>query len=564
MEVPEGPPFTNASILVVEDESIVALDILNLLESFGYRGPEWVATGEDAIEKAHNIRPDLVLMDISLAGRISGLEAAAIIRESLDIPVLYLTANSDRATIQKAQDTGPVGYVLKPFEKRELEVAVEMALYRSRLEKELAAALRQTEMERAKSEAIISGIGMGLSMMDPGFRVLYQNPVSQKMTGGDHTGKICYEAYRGRNRVCDNCTLVRSFETGSVVTMEHEYERDGRIIFLEITASPLRNAEGAITAGVELVRDITQRKKIEISLLESEERYRTLVEHTPTGIVIIGDGIIEFVNPAGVALFGADNKEMLVGRTFLDFIHPDGQKLVTEQLRANDRVRQGALERKLVRLDGLDLDVELIFTPFVAGEKNLVQVIVHNITERKQTEQLIRQMAYYDSLTGLPNRRLFDDHLHLTLALARRYGRQFAILFIDLDNFKHVNDRLGHIVGDELLKEVAMRLRDCCRRENETVARFGGDEFIILLPELQEVAQAQGLAARLFREFAREFQVGEHTLTTNLSIGVSIFPQDGDTAKILLMRADTALYRAKAEGRNTCRFYSDIRQGTPP
>jgi len=200
----------------------------------------------------------------------------------------------------------------------------------------------------------------------------------------------------------------------------------------------------------------------------------------------------------------------------------------------------------------------------VSGDRNLVQVIINNISERTRTEQIIRQMAYYDSLTSLPNRRLFDDHLHLALTQARRFGRQVAILFIDLDNFKKINDRLGHTVGDELLREVAQRLRNCCLRESETVARFGGDEFIILLPEITNIDEVEGLVRKIFRAFQNNFTIQDKPLLTNLSIGISIFPLDGEDSQTLVIHADYALYRAKAEGRNTHRFYNETLQGVGP
>jgi diguanylate cyclase (GGDEF)-like protein/PAS domain S-box-containing protein len=344
-----------------------------------------------------------------------------------------------------------------------------------------------------------------------------------------------------------------------VETAEREYRKGDRILYLEITTSPITDSEGTITAGVELVMDITERKQMELALTDSEERYRKLVDYTPTSIVTLDSGVIGFVNPAGINLLGATCLDDLVGTSLLDFIRPDDRELFADRLLSSEFHQQQAVEGSMLRMDGHAIDVEASFVPFASRGRDLVQIIIHDISERKRTEQVIRQMAYYDSLTALPNRRLFDDRLHLALAQARRFTRQFAILFIDLDNFKLINDRLGHTVGDDLLKEVAQRLRDCCRRETETVARFGGDEFIILLPELQEPAEVELLVVKLFQEFRDSFSVGDYTLTTNLSIGVSLYPDDGDDAKTLVMHADTALYRAKAEGRNTCRYYSGIK-----
>lgn len=555
--------INDARLLVVEDESIVAMDIIHQLESFGYPAPEWVTTGEEAIVMADELRPDLVLMDIALAGELTGIEAAAVIRDFYALPVLFLTANSDRATVQNAKGISPAGFVLKPFEKRELEVAVEMAIYRSRLERELEASLHRVEAERAKSEAIIAGIGMGLSMQDPDFRILYQNRLLQE-TVGDCVGEYCYKAYENKDRVCDECPLAEVFATGVVQSMEKEVVVKGQKTYLELTISPLKNEQGEVVAGVELIRDITERKQMELALTESEERYRKLVEFTPTGIVTLRNGAIEFVNPAGVAIFGANDGAELSGSSFLDFFAPEYFDVITSQLGTVDIDKQEAVEAELLRLDGRSVDVEIIFAPITTESTGLVQAIVHNISERKRAEQVIRQMAYYDALTGLPNRRLFDDRLNLALAQARRFGRRMAILFIDLDHFKTINDRLGHGMGDLLLKAAAVRLRDCCRRESETVARFGGDEFIILLPEITGISEVTGLVDNISREFRKQFEIKGNILATNLSIGVSTFPEDGDDLQTLVMHADIALYRAKAEGRATCRYFRDLPADSAP
>jgi len=176
--------------------------------------------------------------------------------------------------------------------------------------------------------------------------------------------------------------------------------------------------------------------------------------------------------------------------------------------------------------------------------------IIHDITERKTAEQQIEYQAYHDSLTGLANRRLFQEHLTLALALAQRRHRLVAVLFLDLDHFKIVNDSLGHSIGDALLKVVAMRLKDAVR-EGDTVARVGGDEFTIVLQELAEREDAAMIAQKVLRTIAEPVEVGEHRLYVTTSIGITLFPDDGEDAETLLKNADNAMYRAKAEGRNT-------------
>lgn len=174
----------------------------------------------------------------------------------------------------------------------------------------------------------------------------------------------------------------------------------------------------------------------------------------------------------------------------------------------------------------------------------------------REREEHIRQMAYSDSLTGLPNRHLFNELLHQALAQANRHRRPLAILYLDLDRFKMINDTLGHTVGDQLLKLAGRRLRECCRRERDIVARRGGDEFIILLPELDDLHEPARVAQKILNAFAQVFVLPEHELFITTSVGVSVFPYDGRDGETLIRNADLAMYRAKEAGRNRYHIYT--------
>ena len=175
-----------------------------------------------------------------------------------------------------------------------------------------------------------------------------------------------------------------------------------------------------------------------------------------------------------------------------------------------------------------------------------------------QQNEFIRQMAYFDPLTGLPNRLLFNQLLHQALALAHRhnFSRLLAVLFLDLDRFKIINDTLGHAVGDHLLRAVSARLRECCQRNQDTVARLGGDEFVILLPELDAAQDAVRIAQKIIDNFASAFVIPEHELFISTCVGISISPDDGVDGDTLIRNADMAMYRAKEEGRNRYQLYN--------
>jgi diguanylate cyclase (GGDEF)-like protein len=188
------------------------------------------------------------------------------------------------------------------------------------------------------------------------------------------------------------------------------------------------------------------------------------------------------------------------------------------------------------------------------GSIKAVTVISKDITERKQAEEELTYMVTHDPLTGLPNRMLFNDRLTLALAQARRHKMDLAVMLLDLDNFKNVNDGFGHNVGDQLLRAVGNRLTGLLRR-GDTVARVGGDEFLVLLPEIIRITDAATVTHNILEAFRKPFTLDDHELQITTSIGVVIYPHDGDDADTLMKHADIAMYRAKDKGRNTYQCY---------
>lgn len=313
---------------------------------------------------------------------------------------------------------------------------------------------------------------------------------------------------------------------------------------------------------------INERQQMQETARESEERYRRLVELSPDGIAIHVDGVFVFVNPAGARILGAASVDEIVGKPVFDFVHPDFKEKVGERLR---QLNSGAenvpwLEERLVRLDGGEVVVETTGTPFPYQGKPGVQVIFRDITGRKQAEEQIMYLAYYDSLTGLPNRTLFKDRLSQVIAAAKRYKKSAALLLCDLDNFKRINDTLGHRLGDVLLKDFAERMSglvrksDCVGRNtadelNATMARVGGDEFTMLLTDIQHAEDAAKVATRILKMLSQPFTVDGQEVFISVSIGIAICPADGEDMDTLLKNADSALNHAKNQGRNNFQFY---------
>ncbi len=255
---------------------------------------------------------------------------------------------------------------------------------------------------------------------------------------------------------------------------------------------------------------------------------------------------------------------------FLNLVHADDRPIVTGALQK--LVGQHTpcdIDHRIVLPNGTDFIIHLQAEGVREEETDEITVIgtAQDITERKQAERAIHQLAYYDSLTGLANRVLFKDRLSNAISFAARHQQHLATLFIDLDRFKIINDTLGHTVGDLLLTHVAERLSDSVRQSDSVsrhadhepmhaLARLGGDEFTILLTSLPHPEDAGRVARRILESLAHPFSIDGHEIFISASIGISIFPSDGSTVEALLKNADTAMYHAKEQGRNNCQFYS--------
>ena len=330
--------------------------------------------------------------------------------------------------------------------------------------------------------------------------------------------------------------------------------KDGTRLDLEVRgrAYSYRGRDVRVTA----VRDITERKRAEDRLRETERRYRTLVERIPAVTFVDradragGSEESLYVSPQIEPMLGYTSQEWAAGKLWRERLHPDDRGRV---LASDERFEADGepvdQEYRLLAKDGSVVWVreETVLVRDEAGEPRFVQGIMSDITERKRSEERLHHLAFHDPLTGLPNRRLFVDQLGHALKLTRRQGNRVAVLFMDLDQFKVVNDSLGHEAGDLLLTVLAQRLRRCLRPE-DTLARFGGDEFVVLLEAVDDAAEAVRVAERITEELRRPFVLEERQLYAAASIGVSLGHARTHGPEGLLREADTAMYRAKAEG----------------
>ena len=314
----------------------------------------------------------------------------------------------------------------------------------------------------------------------------------------------------------------------------------------------LLNATTAI-AGIALMTMILrEREALESSEAEKvafmESAHDLIFHCTPSGEFL-------YVNPAWQNALGYDLKD-LTGKTMLDFIDGESKNRCMDEFRRALRgERAFTMEGKLRSRYGTQVLVEGSFScTFVDGQPQSMWGICRDITARKEAQEQLQHMAHHDMLTDLPNRLTFSDRLHQAKALAKRQKNLLALLFLDLDRFKMINDTLGHAVGDMLLQEIANRLQDCVR-EVDTIARFGGDEFVILLVNPSSVTDIERIAQQILKTLGQPMKLAGNELFITTSIGISIYPNDETDEDELIKKADIAMYQAKANGRNNCQFY---------
>jgi diguanylate cyclase (GGDEF)-like protein/PAS domain S-box-containing protein len=315
---------------------------------------------------------------------------------------------------------------------------------------------------------------------------------------------------------------------------------------------------GDVAGVISVVTDVTRYKQTESALEASEARFRVLTESTIDLISVCdADGTMQYQSGALRQLLGYDPADT-VGKNVFDLVHRDDVDSVRAAFRRILETRQltEPMEFRLRHRDGGWRTFESLGTNCVANAH--IRGIVWNsrdVTDRKVIQQRIQHLAYHDNLTGLPNRGLLQDRLARSIARAERSGRKVAVLFIDLDNFKNINDTLGHDVGDELLRQVSRRLTECVRLE-DTIARQGGDEFIVLLDALDDGRNASIVAQKILNALRLPLTLGGTEQHVSGSVGIAVYPEDGRDAQTLMKNADTAMFHGKGLGKNTYQYFT--------
>lgn len=327
--------------------------------------------------------------------------------------------------------------------------------------------------------------------------------------------------------------------------------------WFSLSISPFKASAADYFGYVCMLKNITYQKIKEDKLLETEERYRAVLMQN-TECIFLADKearVILEANQAMGRMLGYSQEE-LPGLSLSDFMDTEDKDIF-------DRINKILMERnffitehKYRRKDGSAVDVEIRVNEISYQDNKIYCVTSRDIASRKLAEEQLTYTATHDPLTGMVNRLLLYERLEMQLAIARRQNTKFALLYIDIDNFKEINDTLGHNVGDQLLRAVGVRLKSHLRRQGDTLARMGGDEYMFILSEIALPVDAEHIAEKILQSLRLPFILDGINHHISASIGISIYPEDGSNNDVLIKAADLAMYKVKTGGRNDFRRYS--------
>lgn len=332
---------------------------------------------------------------------------------------------------------------------------------------------------------------------------------------------------------------------------------DGSFYWIDTTIIPFLNERGKPYQYVSIRNDITIRKEIEEEMRKNEEKFRLITENSSDLISIVGRaGYFQYISPSHQKVLGYDMLD-LADKQLLQCVHEEDREfLFTELTLVAEKIKEfSQLEFRIKTNKNTYKDVETSINPILDKDGRIDDFVfvMRDISERKKSEKMIYHLAYHDSLTGLPNRRLFTKQLQEEVEKANRCSSKLAVMFIVLDYFKSINDSWGHEVGDLVLIEVARRMNNSTR-STDLVARLGGDEFALLLTDIS-IEELEQLAKRIHSNFQKSLSFIKSQYKLSCSIGVAVFSNNGETADELLNKADIALYSVKEKGRNGYSFF---------
>jgi len=444
----------------------------------------------------------------------------------------------------------------------------------------MARAMQEAQVKLVTSEERLAitlhSIGDAILATDTEARVTLMNPVAESLTGwprDEAMGRPVAEVFAIENALTGapaEIPVARVIHEGQGVGLTNHttlVARDGRRYHIADSAAPIRNPRGELQGVVLVFRDVSAEYQLRVALANSELHFRTLANSGQALVWTAGpDMACDYVNEPWLRFTGRSLEQEL-GSGWAEGIHPEDRSRSVEACRdAFDRQEPFSIEYRLRHASGEYRWVIDRGSPRYDTQDQFLGYVGHcmDVTDAKRAEAEIERLAYHDALTELPNRVLFLDRLAQALAAARRNRRYGAVLFVDLDQFKRINDVHGHATGDAVLREVARRLAYTLRQE-DTVARLGGDEFVILLPDLAANSEDAGALVMAVAEKIRSaldnpVSIGGQEYLATASIGITLFPKKAESVDDLMREADTAMYRAKERGRNALAYFEPAMQ----
>lgn len=536
----------SAKILVVEDDQDTILLMRATLQNAGY-SVDVCGDYNNAIHALMQKEYALIILDVILPGG-NGFELCKAIRASMhmaETPVLIATGLDDLASIQRGYDVGATDFITKPVNWGTLPFRIQYILG----ERETRGRLSVSE---SKTQALLSCVP------DTIIRLSYDGRIID-LQARQRDDELLVAIDRNKNReghflLTDvyaqlSAALNTVKNTGSNELVEFQWSADNKQELYWEARLFKRNEKEAIV----ILRDITDRRRQELQL-----RLWAKVFSSSNEAILITDSQFKVisVNQAFIRITGFSDEDILLKDAYQlgTKLHTHGFFRNLVWLVKENGSWQGELQTGKKRGEQFTAWYSISTIKNAQGDIENFICMFSDITESKRSQKKIEHLAHHDILTDLPNRLLLNDRLEMAMASARRQNEKIGVLFVDLDRFKNVNDSLGHDAGDKILKLAAHRLRSLVR-VGDTVARLGGDEFVILLPNICDETVVGEITQKLCLRMSMPYKVENLDLHLTPSIGISIFPSDGDSASELIKNADAAMYLAKEQGRNNFQFY---------
>lgn len=536
-----------SNILIVEDEHIVALDLKMSLEDLGHHVVATVAFGEEVLENASRHRPDLVLMDIKLAGAMRGTEAAQLVHNQLQLPVIFLSAFCDSAILEQARHSLPYGYLIKPYDRKELDASIQMALCRHQADQKIKQSEQRLQMAMESAQ-------LGLWELDTKRNTLISSGIVSELLS-DPPSVICeaLEQLKQLFHPSEHVRLLKLLATERAINVVMRLQHGMPPRWVQMFARKFTSQNEELVVGV--MRDITREQQNQHQLRQAFAVFQTTAE----GILILDQEFkVLSVNPAFSTITGYGNAEV-IGLQPEQFLYPSyvNSPLPARlsELKATHWSGEVACLRKDQSAFPAWQHICKVKSPLPGIQDSHYVLTFSNISALRRAEENLAKLAFHDHLTGLGNRAKLEKTLKIEVERAARNKTMLGVMYLDLDGFKLVNDTLGHHVGDRLLQVVAQRIGHLTRA-GDTAIRVGGDEFVIITPDASHPSFYHRVAEKLLRSINEDIELDNSNVAVSCSIGIACFPEDATSYDELLKCADLAMFAAKDSGRNRYSFFN--------